>query len=384
MNGNSNTQKLVKWATIARKAKGLSSVPIVLKAVLWFIVAQVALFLLLGWSPSTGSILGWQKSSPLTLAFDLKEYAARVAGVIPPGCALTGVSSDGQTNQQVLAAFQSTRAPMLVAMFRPETPSDPQPRLGCDWRIFDRNNYLSYILGALSPEVSSIQKVTLFAFIFGLLLLRRLHWERMVHLLVINEAELAPTYAGGIATPLIPPSALKLVPKSTATTPFAVYIKTLESHVDALDRLDLGATPAHITLRCAEIGAATGDVGAVQTHLISESTKDLEDQLARFWRVDYAVWVLPTIGFLGTIYGISIALLQAKELFNRNEQGGAGFETAINNVVDGLGLAFDTTAWALLLVAILFWMQKRDEDKTNTVNESTYTLLSSKLIPKLT
>lgn len=83
-----------------------------------------------------------------------------------------------------------------------------------------------------------------------------------------------------------------------------------------------------------------------------------ESWLARFWRTDYILGLLPTLGFLGTIDGISRALIEAKDIF---AVGGDPSQQTENfaQVIDALGMAFDTTAVALVLAAILRYRYER-------------------------
>ena len=51
---------------------------------------------------------------------------------------------------------------------------------------------------------------------------------------------------------------------------------------------------------------------------------------------------IPILGFLGTVIGITRAVAELASLV-----GDISFEVAINSVVSGLSVAFDTTALAL-------------------------------------
>lgn len=61
----------------------------------------------------------------------------------------------------------------------------------------------------------------------------------------------------------------------------------------------------------------------------------------------YLVWLIPTIGFIGTVIGISIALEGMHDPKN----------IAFDKVTSGLAVAFYTTILALLLSALLVWLQ---------------------------
>ncbi len=79
---------------------------------------------------------------------------------------------------------------------------------------------------------------------------------------------------------------------------------------------------------------------------------DLQYQTMRF-----LVWIIPTTGFIGTVVGISIALEGMRDPKN----------IAFDKVTSGLAVAFYTTILALLLSAILVFLQnivQRREEQT--------------------
>jgi biopolymer transport protein ExbB/TolQ len=70
----------------------------------------------------------------------------------------------------------------------------------------------------------------------------------------------------------------------------------------------------------------------------------------RYGLLRYLVWLIPTLGFMGTIVGIALALQYA---------GGADYQdpTLLGEVSARLAVAFNTTMVALLLSAILVFLQ---------------------------
>lgn len=62
----------------------------------------------------------------------------------------------------------------------------------------------------------------------------------------------------------------------------------------------------------------------------------------------YIAWLLPTLGFIGTVWGILNALGAASELTN-NSKG------AFSDVISSMSVAFWTTLLALILSSILMW-----------------------------
>lgn len=73
-----------------------------------------------------------------------------------------------------------------------------------------------------------------------------------------------------------------------------------------------------------------------------------QEEVAEMWQsltlrrsaaLSYAVWILPTLGFLGTVLGISGAIGEMSGIFSDNADRGA----ALAQVLGNLEFAFDTT-----------------------------------------
>ena len=62
--------------------------------------------------------------------------------------------------------------------------------------------------------------------------------------------------------------------------------------------------------------------------------------------IRYTAWAIPSVGFIGTVWGIGQSLEFAKE---------AASQEGIRKITDALGVAFDTTLWALILSIILMF-----------------------------
>jgi len=103
----------------------------------------------------------------------------------------------------------------------------------------------------------------------------------------------------------------------------------------------------------------------------TRSVDGLEDQLRNLADADevrahesYAlvrvvISTIPILGFLGTVVGITRAVAQLAQVV-----GELSFEQAINSVVSGLSVAFDTTALALglsiVLIFAMFFMSRKE------------------------
>jgi len=73
--------------------------------------------------------------------------------------------------------------------------------------------------------------------------------------------------------------------------------------------------------------------------------------------IRYTLWAIPSVGFIGTVWGIGESLGLAHEASSRE---------GIKKITQALGVAFDTTLWALVLCIILMYavhcFQKRVDD----------------------
>jgi len=70
----------------------------------------------------------------------------------------------------------------------------------------------------------------------------------------------------------------------------------------------------------------------------------------------YMIWAIPSIGFIGTVRGIGLALSQADEALAGN----------IAEMTASLGVAFNSTFVALVLsvgLMLLFHIHQRQQDK---------------------
>lgn len=86
----------------------------------------------------------------------------------------------------------------------------------------------------------------------------------------------------------------------------------------------------------------------------------------------YIMWLIPTLGFIGTVIGITLALSDASDM--PDLQDSAAVSEWVTTLTDSLGLAFGTTLLALLLAAVLvFFMhiaQGREEAALNRAGQT--------------
>lgn len=81
--------------------------------------------------------------------------------------------------------------------------------------------------------------------------------------------------------------------------------------------------------------------------------QDVARQQESYSLVRIMIWATPMLGFLGTVIGITIAL----EEFGRQDLGGENLKSAMDVLLGGLYIAFDTTALALSLSVVMMFMQ---------------------------
>jgi len=107
---------------------------------------------------------------------------------------------------------------------------------------------------------------------------------------------------------------------------------------------------------------STNDVGDVYTVVNSAIDLKLHDVDLRYTVIKYLAWLIPTLGFIGTVIGIAVALGKAGAM-------GTADPDLLSNVIPLLATAFYTTLLALILSAIIMILlqliQSSDERVVN-------------------
>ena len=95
----------------------------------------------------------------------------------------------------------------------------------------------------------------------------------------------------------------------------------------------------------------------------------------RYSMLRYLVWVIPTIGFIGTVIGISMALGEIQP---------DAPDQPLGEIARALGVSFYTTLVALIesaiLVLLLHLVQAREESALNRAGDETLTNLINRLV----
>jgi biopolymer transport protein ExbB/TolQ len=132
------------------------------------------------------------------------------------------------------------------------------------------------------------------------------------------------------------------------------------------DRADDRVLPA----RLRQLGASASGGKAISATQLMElnreaSSLDQEQAAGRFTLTRYILYLLPVIGFIGTVEGISMALLNISRVLPMVKELD-GFLNNLTSVTSALQIAFDSTLLALFLSAALMLVQtlvyRRAED----------------------
>jgi len=104
-----------------------------------------------------------------------------------------------------------------------------------------------------------------------------------------------------------------------------------------------------------------------QTNALLNSSLELflHELDLRYNIVRYLIWLLPTLGFIGTVIGIMLALNYAGDRANVDNPD------MLYHVTERLGVAFSTTLLALVMAAVLVFLQSLIQGREErTLNRS--------------
>ncbi|MGD9873593.1 MAG: hypothetical protein AB7T27_04910 [Kiritimatiellia bacterium] len=107
------------------------------------------------------------------------------------------------------------------------------------------------------------------------------------------------------------------------------------------------------------------DISRVSSWNSTESGNDQGGAESTYSIVNVLVWAIPIMGFIGTVQGLGFAVSGFADFLSGAGDLGS-IKTAIGNVTAGLGMAFDTTLLALILVSFLMFplasIQRKESD----------------------
>lgn len=124
---------------------------------------------------------------------------------------------------------------------------------------------------------------------------------------------------------------------------------------------------------------STNDVGDVYSAVNSMIELKLHEVDLRYTVIRYLAWLIPTLGFIGTVIGIAVALGKAGIL-------GGDDPSLLQQVIPLLATAFYTTLLALLLSAIVMiaiqLVQAKDEQAVNKAGTLCLDVIVTNLKPR--
>ena len=128
-------------------------------------------------------------------------------------------------------------------------------------------------------------------------------------------------------------------------------------------------------------GRSVGQANA----LLNSSLELFQHELdLKYNMLRYMVWLIPTIGFIGTVVGIALALGEAGNMPNMEDSDALG--DWMKALTGSLALAFNTTLLALLLSAVLVFLmhvaQGREETALNRAGQYCLDNLINRLYEK--
>ncbi len=357
-----------------------------------------------------------------------REYLARMAGTIPQECAIAEgdlklpvmkVASNVEISDISLPGMAYMLQLFNIGLHDVVQQGNETFYLACKWRSSPAS-----LLASISLDVGLVQKITLLFLIIGLLWLRRSRLQAEVDRAAfpVDDPRLQPDSLSRLykqwlellgrtgsqvdqadldraehpitiieregrrrrfqRQPLYPVTYLGLDLDHDQHSQVRQYRTCVEDIRRSME--PSGQTePFNLILDVLERGTSTGLAGEAGNRL-RIAVFEYSDKLAgRLWPAEYILWLLPTIGFLGTIYGISVSLVRAKDLFSNQDDNPEKFVENIQLVVDGLGVAFDTTSLALICATVLYFSLCSVREKISQLAELARETLQNLLVRRM-
>ncbi|MDE2730341.1 MAG: MotA/TolQ/ExbB proton channel family protein [Bacteroidota bacterium] len=117
-------------------------------------------------------------------------------------------------------------------------------------------------------------------------------------------------------------------------------------------------------------------------NLLNSSLELIQHEIdLRYNMMRYIVWLIPTLGFIGTVIGIALALSAANDMPSLDDA--QAVQVWFGTMTTKLGLAFNTTFLALILAAILVFLQHIAQGKEETALNSAGQYCLDNLINRL-
>jgi biopolymer transport protein ExbB/TolQ len=231
--------------------------------------------------------------------------------------------------------------------------------------VFLLKTTLPYLYG-LIYERGSIQFLTIYAFWFALGMLyfkfRMLQKERSAFELPYVKSFTAGRDVVGSKTILAQHLLLE------------ENLDVQQKDLLLINRINKGIKQLKISNTPAEVASVLSTVAATDSAIIDSS----------YVLIKFMIWIIPILGFLGTVIGMSQAIGSFNFVLQGiKEVGFQGMQQGLGQVTAGLAVAFDTTFLALVLSAAINFganvIQKREEDLLSDVEDFTTENIVNKL-----
>lgn len=120
------------------------------------------------------------------------------------------------------------------------------------------------------------------------------------------------------------------------------------------------------------------------SQLLNSSLELMQHELElKYNMLRYLVWLIPTLGFIGTVIGIALALAEAANMPDLS--AGSDIRAWFSGMTVELGIAFNTTLLALIMAALLVFLmhisQGREEAALNRAGQYCLDHLVNRLLP---
>ncbi|HLG06158.1 MAG TPA: MotA/TolQ/ExbB proton channel family protein [Gemmatimonadales bacterium] len=133
---------------------------------------------------------------------------------------------------------------------------------------------------------------------------------------------------------------------------------------------------------------------AAEVHAIMQAVAENDRKVAegRYTLIRYLSWLIPTIGFLGTVIGMGQAISGFSGVMGQVGRGGGELQgllqPLLGSISGNLGVAFDTTVLALLLSAVIVALasvvQSREEGLLSSIDDFAVRQFTSRIaVPDL-
>ena len=167
-----------------------------------------------------------------------------------------------------------------------------------------------------------------------------------------------------------------------------VYIVNQESALVVLKRLRsiVDNSKNFILLNRIELAVSNlsniGNISDVSSVLAAQERTDEEHIDSSFVLVNTLNWIIPILGFIGTVLGLGMAIGGFGETVKDSSDIEA-IKNSITGITSGLGTAFDTTLVALVLVVILQFLASLQMSKERAFLDECTIYCNDNIISKL-